>query len=112
MLVAVIVVAGISLLAMAGSRAETGKTVVVRSLRGESLTLDLDRPQRLEVQGLIGTTTISIEDGTVRFTGSPCPHKLCIERGPVHRVGDLVACLPNGVVARIEGGSDYDGITP
>ena len=83
MLVGLIVVVGISLLAMAGSGAETGKTVVVRSLKDESLTLDLDRPRTLEVQGLIGTTTISIEDGAVRFTESPCPHKLCIERGPV-----------------------------
>jgi hypothetical protein len=112
MLVAVMLVAGISLLAVAGPRDETGRTVVVRSLKGESLVLDLSRRQTVEVEGLLGTTTISIDEGTVRFIESPCPHRLCIKKGPVSRVGDLIACLPNGVVARIAGKSDYDGITP
>ena len=97
---------------MAGSRTETGRTVVVRSLGSESLVLDLSRSQTVEVEGLLGTTTLSIDGGTVRFVESPCPHSLCIKKGPVSRVGDLIACLPNGVVARIEGKSDYDGITP
>ena len=112
MLVAVILVVGISLLVMAGTRAETGRTVVVRSLKGESLLLDLSRRQTVEVEGLLGTTKISIDEGTVRFIETPCPHSLCLKKGAVSRVGDLIACLPNGVVARIAGESDYDGITP
>jgi hypothetical protein len=112
MLVAVVLVAGISLLAMAGLRDETGRMVVVKSLKGESLLLDLSRRRTVEVEGLLGSTTISIDEGTVRFIESPCPHRLCIKKGPISRVGDLIACLPNGVVARIEGKSDYDGITP
>ena len=112
MLVAVVLVAGISLLAMAGLRAETGRTVVVKSLKGESRLLDLSRRRTVEVEGLLGITTISIDEGTVRFIESPCPHRLCIKKGAVSRVGDLIACLPNGVVARIAGKSDYDGITP
>lgn len=85
---------------------------MVRSLGGENLVLDLGRRQTVEVEGLLGTTTISIENETVRFVESPCPHRLCVKKGPVSRVGDLIACLPNGVVARIVGESDYDGITP
>jgi hypothetical protein len=112
MLVAVMLVVGVSLIVLPGSRAETGRTVVVRSLKGESLVLDLTRRQTVEVEGLLGTTTISIDQGMLMFIESPCPHRLCIKKGPVSRVGDLVACLPNGVVARIEGNSDYDGITP
>jgi len=74
--------------------------------------LDLARRQTVEIEGLLGTTTITVGGGAVRFIDSPCPHRLCIKKGPVSRVGDLVACLPNGVVARIEGESSYDGITP
>ena len=89
-----------------------GQRVVIRSLKGDTLMLDLARRQTVEIEGLLGTTTVAIEDGAVRFIDSPCPHRLCIKKGPVSRVGDLVACLPNGVIARIEGRSGYDGITP
>jgi hypothetical protein len=91
---------------------ESGTTVVVRCFGGGVKVLDLDRARNVEVEGPLGTTTMSIEDGTVRFVDSPCPHKLCVKRGRVSRVGDLIACVPNGVVARISGESDYDGITP
>jgi hypothetical protein len=111
-LVAVIVAAGVSLLAVDGRPGEAGSTVVIRSLAGEDLTLDLTRRQTVEVTGLLGATTISVKGGALEFTDSPCPHRLCIKKGRVSRVGDLVACLPNGVVARIEGKADYDGITP
>lgn len=94
------------------SDAETGRAVVVRCLGGESMVLDLHRQQKVEVEGPLGITTISVEDGTVRFIDSPCPHRLCVKRGRVSRVGDLIACLPNGVVAKITGESDYDVITP
>lgn len=112
MLIALVLAAGIALLAVPGRHAEIGRTAVIRSPGSETLVLDLGRRQTVEVEGLLGTTTISVEGGLLAFVESPCPHKLCIKKGPVSLVGDLVACLPNGVVARIEGKSDYDGITP
>ena len=111
-LIALILAVGISLLLVRGPDAGTGQTVEIRSLNGDTLVLDLARRQTVEVEGLLGTTTISVDHGAVRFTDSPCPHRLCIKKGPVSRVGDLVACLPNGIVARIKGEADYDGITP
>jgi hypothetical protein len=110
-LIAAIVGFGVSLLLLPEPSGGTGRTVVIKSLKGETLTLDLSRAQTVEVEGLLGTTTISIDHGAVSFIESPCPHKLCIKRGPVSRVGDLVACVPNGVIAMIEGESDYDVIT-
>ena len=109
---AVILAVGVSLVTMGRSGVGSGNTVVVRCVGGEDMVLDLHRAQRIEVKGLLGTTTISIEDGAVCFLDSPCPHRLCVKKGRVSLVGDLIACLPNGVVARIVGESDYDGITP
>jgi hypothetical protein len=103
---------GISLIGLDRPRPDTGGAVTIRSLKGETLVLSLDRAQTVEVGGSLGTTTIVIEDGSVRFVDSPCPHKLCIKKGRISRVGDFVACLPNGVVAQITGKSDYDAITP
>jgi hypothetical protein len=81
-------------------------------MRGEMLTLDLGCDQTLYVEGPLGTTSIRIEDRAVTFISSPCPHGLCVSKGSISRAGEWIACLPNGVVARISGRADYDGITP
>jgi len=90
----------------------SGRTVVIRSLEGRTLTLDLHDDQALKVDGPLGTTSIRIADGAVTFVSSPCPHGLCVSRGSISKAGQWIACLPNGVVARISGQADYDGITP
>ena len=103
---------GVYLLVSGDSPAGEGRTVVVRSMKDETLTLDIDHDRTLEVKGPLGTTLIRIEDGAVQFIRSPCPHGLCISRGSISKPGQWIACLPNGVVARISGEADYDGITP
>lgn len=89
-----------------------GGIVVIKSLAGGSLTFDLEGDRIVEVDGVIGKTAISIDNGTVRFVSSCCPHGLCVKKGPVFRAGDWIACLPNGVIAEVEGEAAYDGITP
>jgi hypothetical protein len=111
-LVAAIAVVGVLLLVLADRDAETGSRVVMRALGGETHIFDLGRPQTVNIEGLLGVTKIVIKGGSVQFVDSPCPHGLCVRRGAISRVGDMIACLPNGVVATIEGESDYDGITP
>jgi hypothetical protein len=111
-LLAAMLAVGTVLLVTAGPEPQAGATAVIKTLKGETLILDLRHSQTVEVEGLLGVSIISVEDGKVRFVESPCPHKLCVRRGPIFRVGDLAACLPNGVLARIEGACGYDGITP
>jgi hypothetical protein len=89
-----------------------GEAVVIASMKGETLTVDINRDQILEVEGPLGKTRIVIARGAVEFTSSPCPHNLCVSKGCVSRAGEWIACLPNGVVARITGKAEYDGITP
>jgi hypothetical protein len=86
--------------------------VVIKSVGGETLRFSIDRDRALAVEGLLGETRITIEDGGVRFVSSPCPHDFCVSRGRVSRAGEWIACLPNGVIARISGQAAYDGITP
>jgi len=63
----------------------------------------LQQDRRLEFEGPLGTTQVDISGGQVRVIASPCPRKICIGMGEVHRSGDLLACVPNRVVVRIEG---------
>jgi hypothetical protein len=110
-LVGVLLVVGLLLLALGGS-GEVGQAATVRTLSGETFRVDLASPETLYVQGPLGKTTIVVREGSVAIVESPCPHKLCVKKGPVREAGDYAACLPNGVVVTVDGGRDYDGITP
>lgn len=52
-----------------------------------------------EVEGALGTTTIEIRNGKVRFLSSPCPNKTCIS----NEFSNTVVCLPNKVIATVYG---------
>lgn len=98
-------------LACAGSfalygRHGSGERVVVL-VDGETrfvAGLDSDRTVRLE--GPLGETMVSIRNGQVRVLDSPCPHKVCIGMGSVDRGGEVVACVPNHLLIRIEGATE------
>ena len=68
--------------------------------------------KEIKIEGILGESTIKIEDGFVFFENSPCPNKLCVNSSAISKNGDWIACLPNGVFARIEGedeNSEIDG---
>lgn len=41
------------------------------------------------------------EDGAICFLSSDCPDKICVKTGRIHEVGQMAACLPNGLVLKI-----------
>ena len=74
----------------------------------------LTEDQEVSVQGPLGETVLEVHQGCIRVKESPCPHKLCIQMGCKERDGDCIACIPNRVVVRVEGGTKrntVDGIT-
>ncbi len=73
----------------------------------------LNQDRAFSAVGPLGETRIEISEGRARVTSSPCPHKVCIAMGKVWRNGDLLACVPNRVVVRIEGAEQkaYDLIS-
>jgi hypothetical protein len=72
---------------------------------------DLDQSRTLKVHGRLGDSVLQIKDGQVRFVASPCTNKYCIHSGWLHRSGEIAACLPNGVLVQVLGGSPrYDAI--
>ena len=91
----------------------TVKQVIIES--GKNIWYyQLDKDKIIEVKGILGESTIKIEDGFVFFENSPCPNKLCVHSSAISKNGDWVACLPNGVFVRIEGNneiSEIDGIS-
>lgn len=65
--------------------------------------------QMLEVDGAYPLTVIA-EHGTVRVSEASCPDQICVRAGVLSKPGDTAACLPAGVVIRINGTS-ADGMT-
>ena len=68
-------------------------------------------PDRMvEVEGVLGTTRIELEGGTVRVTHSPCPLKLCVRAGRMCQPGKIIVCAPNRVAVQLEGSEGFDAI--
>jgi len=88
----------------------TGKpNVVIKGRDGEWVyPLSVDRS--VEVSGPLGNTLVVINGGSVRIKDSPCPNKTCVAAGAIERNGQWVACLPNEVLIRVEGGHSDAGV--
>lgn len=55
---------------------------------------------------------IKIKNGAVWFESAECRDKLCVKSGKLTRPGDTAACLPVGVVIRLEGSKKrHDAMT-
>lgn len=80
-----------------------GARVLVERDSRTIFTADLQRDQQVELKGPLGTTVLRIEAGSARIISSPCPQKICIGLGRASHAGDLIACVPNRLVIRIEG---------
>ncbi len=84
-------------------RQEAGARLLVSSGEKTIFVAPLDRAQLVELAGPLGMTQFEIKQGGVRVLSSPCPNKVCIGLGEARHSGDLLACVPNRLVFRIEG---------
>jgi hypothetical protein len=87
----------------------SGEARAVVKGRGGEWIYPLDEDREVRVEGPLGDTLIRIEAGAARIEDSPCPNKTCVATGAIARPGQWAACLPNGVLLRVEGGGAADG---
>lgn len=89
-----------------------GKKIVAERDGQIVFVAPLGENQTVSLQGPLGETVLSIRQGKARILASPCPHKACIGMGEVSKNGELLACVPNHLLVRIEGSpgtnQDYD----
>ena len=79
-----------------------GTHVVVTSGGKTVFTAPLDQPRSIDLDGPLGQTHLVIDDQGARITDSPCPRKICIGMGTAKQTGDLLACVPNRILVRID----------
>lgn len=100
LLLAVALLLGLHLLVKPGGEA------VVTTPDGETV-LSLNRPGTYAFAGKDGLTVqLAVEEGRIRFLSSGCPDKVCVRSGWLSRTGQTAACLPAGVVVRVQAADD------
>ena len=57
-----------------------------------------------EIQGNVGKVVVIVENGRARFSEAECPDRTCVKTGWISRTGQAAACIPNGILIRIEDG--------
>lgn len=74
-------------------------------ITGGNTTTGRDPDGNLLVQVISNEITMKIlfQNGTVRFSESNCPDKICVHTGSLLRNGQVAACVPADVLIRIRG---------
>jgi hypothetical protein len=98
-----VVMVGIALSFLLPLSQGSGTRVVASSGDKIIFVAPLDQPRQVSLEGPLGITKVDIDDGRVKVISSPCPNKTCIRMGEARQAGDLIACVPNRLIIRIEG---------
>ena len=99
----VLLLLGASLTGIAWVATAPGGTHVVVTGGGQTcFTAPIDQPNSVDLDGPLGLTRLIIDEQGVRIADSPCPRKICIAMGSAKRTGDLLACVPNRILVRID----------
>ena len=64
------------------------------------------RQVAVAIPGPHGETVVAIRDGRACVVSASCPNKVCMGMGAAARQGELIACVPNALLLRVEGGAD------
>lgn len=75
---------------------------------------ELKAGEERRIQGPLGYSVIQGGENKVRMVSSPCPDKVCVQRGWISLPGEAIVCVPNRVMVHIEGPASpqgYDAVT-
>lgn len=66
-------------------------------------TYSLNQQREIHIHGKLGDATISIAQGKVRFSKSPCHTQYCVHQGWLTHAGQVAICLPNQISLELLG---------
>ena len=79
-----------------------GPTAVVRRGSETLAQLDLSKDAELRVELEGDYNLVQVQNGKVRVLEANCGDLTCVRTGWAEREGDVIACLPHGVIIYIE----------
>ena len=65
--------------------------------------LDLTEEKIFTIESEGGKNIIALRGGAVSVVEADCPDKICIRRGAIKNVGDVIACVPHKLLIEITG---------
>jgi hypothetical protein len=76
-------------------------------------SLDSDRTISIDRNG--NHNLVVISDGTVHMEEASCKNQICVHQGIINASGQMIVCLPNGVIAEIRAAdgsqAEYDAVS-
>ena len=87
-----------------------GEMLTVRT-PGSTAKIPLDIDGHYPVIGPLGTAFLVVEEGHAHLENAPCPLKLCEAMGSIDRSGELIVCLPNRIVVKVDGPEEVDAVS-
>ncbi|MDY0269114.1 NusG domain II-containing protein [Trichloromonas sp.] len=102
LIVAVLLLGILASFFLLGARPQGERVLVERGGR-LLFSAPLAENRVVDLEGPLGITRLEIRDGQVRILASPCPTKACIGMGAIACAGEMLACVPNELLVRIEG---------
>lgn len=103
---AILLAVGAIVFSSVGAVSAAGEARVIISNGQDEWVYPLDQDRSVEIPGPLGVTVVHIHDHSVCIEKSPCPNQTCVAAGSVAEPNQWIACLPNQVFVRIEGGTD------
>lgn len=70
----------------------------------KELWIPMNKPQMVEVKGILGETHIRIDSEGAKIVSSPCSGKDCQKGAALYRSGESRVCLPNRVLVAVKKG--------
>lgn len=70
------------------------------------LPLFEDCVKRIDTPG--GYNIITIHDGSVSVTEADCGNQICVQTGQIHKNGQIISCLPHGLIIKVVSDQDKE----
>ncbi|MDZ7318760.1 MAG: NusG domain II-containing protein [candidate division KSB1 bacterium] len=102
LVIGIVAISIFSLRSIAASK-KAGQTVRIEVAGSLKHQFSLSQHQEIAVTGPRGKTIIQIDSGSVQVTYSDCPDQICVKTGRIRHAGEMIVCVPNQVVVKIEG---------
>lgn len=108
LLILVIFGIGVSLLAYTYLGKQNHSVVAVRVDGKVVQEFLLDDSIQYKIEGIGGTNTLCIDEGSVWLKEADCPDRICVQTGKIRYAGQSIICLPHKVVVEIKEAEDAE----
>ena len=80
-----------------------GIKATIRQGGKEAVLIDLSKDTEFVLDDSFGgTNTVTVKDGQISVSDANCPDLVCVYTPPASKTGDIIACLPHGLIISIE----------